>query len=64
MVQVGRPGKRVPLDFAAWTLATMTIPGLSASIVRACTWLGLGRVAPSINLFDIMTIYTRKSEAS
>ena len=64
LVQIGRPGKRVPLDFAAWKLARMTIPGLSAPVVRACARLGLGRVAPSINLFDIMTIYARKPESS
>ncbi len=60
LVQVGRPGKRVPLDFAVWKLAMMTIPALSAPLVRACARLGLGRVAPSINLFDIMTVYARK----
>ena len=60
LVQIGRPGKRVPLDFAAWKLATMTLPGLSAPVVQTCERLGLGRVAPSVNLFDIMTVYARK----
>jgi SAM-dependent methyltransferase len=64
LVRVGRPGKRVPLDFAAWKLAMMTVPGLSAPVVRACARLGLGRVAPSINLFDIMTVYARKPASS
>ena len=60
LVQIGRPGKRVPLDFAAWKLATMTLPGLSAPVIQTCERLGLGRVAPSVNLFDIMTVYARK----
>ena len=60
VVKIGRPGKRVPLDFAAWKLTTMTVPSLSASVVQACGRLGLGRVAPPVNLFDIMTVYARK----
>ena len=60
LVQIGRPGKRVPLDFAAWKLATMTVPGLSAAVVHTCARLGIGRVAPPVNLFDIMTVYARK----
>ncbi len=60
LVRIGRPAKRVPLDFAAWKLATMTVPGLSTAVVQTCSRLGLGRVAPSVNLFDIMTVYARK----
>ena len=60
LVQIGRPGKRVPLDFAAWKLATMTVPGLAAAVVQTGERLGLGRVAPPVNLFDIMTVYARK----
>ena len=60
LVQIGRPGKRVPLDFAAWKLATMTVPGLSPAVVRTCERLGLGRVAPPVNLLDIMTVFARK----
>jgi SAM-dependent methyltransferase len=60
LVQIGRPGKRVPLDFAAWKLATMTVPGLSLAVVRTCERLGLGRIAPLVNLRDIMTVYARK----
>ena len=59
-VQIFHPGKRVPLDFAAWKLATMTFPSLSAAVVQRCERLGLGRVAPPVNLFDIMTVYARK----
>ena len=60
LVEISRPGKRVPLDFAAWKLATMTVPGLSSAVVRTCERLGLGRVAPPVNLRDIMTVYARK----
>jgi SAM-dependent methyltransferase len=60
LVQISRPGKRVPLDFAAWKLTTMTVPSLSKTVVRACERLGLGRVAAPVNLYDIMTVYARR----
>ena len=62
LVQVSYLGKRVPLDFVAWKLTNMTIPALSSKIVRACEGLGLGSIAPSVNFFDIMTVYARKQD--
>ena len=63
MVRLERPGKRVPLDFAAWKAAAMIVPPLAPALLRAATGMGLGRLQPSINLLDIMTIYARKPGA-
>ncbi len=60
MNAVERPGKRVPLDFAAWKAAVIFVPPLAPAVLAAATRLGLGRVQPSVNLFDIMTVHARK----
>jgi SAM-dependent methyltransferase len=61
MVRLDRPGKRVPLDFAAWKLAQMVAPPIAARVLSAATRVGLGRVQPSINLRDIITVCARKA---
>lgn len=61
MVRLDRPGKRVPLDFAAWKLAQMVAPPIAARVLGAATRMGLGRVQPSINLRDIITVCARKA---
>ncbi|HUF46194.1 MAG TPA: class I SAM-dependent methyltransferase [Vicinamibacterales bacterium] len=60
MAALERPGKRVPLDFAAWKAASIVSPRLSAPVLRAASRLGLGQVQPVVNLRDIMTVYARK----
>ena len=60
MVRMDWPGKRVPLDFAAWKGSAMILPAAAPAVLRAATRLGLGRLQPSINLFDIMTVYARR----
>jgi SAM-dependent methyltransferase len=60
MVRLDRPGKRVPLDFAAWKAAVMIAPPLAPLVLKAATRLGLGRLRPSINLRDIMTVCARR----
>jgi len=60
MVGLARPGKRVPLDFAAWKAAVMIAPPVAPAVLRVATGMGLGRLRPSINLRDIMTIYAQK----
>jgi SAM-dependent methyltransferase len=60
LVRIGRPGKRVPIDFVAWKLAIMTVPRLAPTALRWCGALGLGRVSPRLNLGDILTLYARK----
>jgi SAM-dependent methyltransferase len=59
-VTVTRPGKRVPLDFALWKATSLTVPGLAPPVLRTAGRLGLGRLAPSINLLDIMTVFARR----
>jgi SAM-dependent methyltransferase len=61
MVQIDRPSKRVPLDFAAWKLAQVVVPPLAPRVLAGATRLGLGRVQPAINLRDIMTVAARKA---
>lgn len=60
MVAIERPGKRVPLDFAAWKVAAVAAPPLAPRVLALATRLGLGRLRPSINLLDIITVYARK----
>ncbi len=60
MARLDRSGKRVPLDFAAWKAAVMLAPPLAPAVLRMATALGLGRLQPSVNLGDIMTVYARK----
>lgn len=59
-VGIERPGKRVPLDFALWKTAVMIAPPLSQIVLRAASGMGLGRLRPSVNLGDIMTVIARK----
>jgi len=59
VVSVRRPGKRVPLDFAAWKAASLVAPRFAAPVARAAQRLGLGRLAPPVNLGDIMTVVAR-----
>ncbi len=63
-IEIHRPGKRVPLDFALWKLTSLAAPGLGRGVLRACVALGLGRIAPRINLGDIMTVYARKPQVA
>lgn len=60
-VSITRPGKRVPLDFAAWKLTNLLLPAVSPVALRLSRSLRLGRIAPFVNLFDIMTIHARKT---
>jgi len=60
LVRLVRPGKRVPLDFAAWKATLMVAPRLAPAALGAATRLGLGRLRPSVNLGDIMTVYAQK----
>jgi SAM-dependent methyltransferase len=60
MVRIDKPGKRVPLDFAAWKAAVMLAPSAAPAVLRAAGRLGLGRLQPSINLRDIMTVCARR----
>ena len=59
-IEIHKPGKRVPLDFALWKLTSLAAPGLRRGVLRACVTLGLGRIALRINLGDIMTVHARK----
>jgi len=61
MVRLDRPGKRVPLDFAAYKLAQIVAPPLAPRVLRAAARMGLDRVQPSINLRDIMTVCAKKA---
>lgn len=60
VVSIGRPGKRVPVDFMAWKLAVMTVPPLARTALRWAGAAGLGRVSLRLNLGDILTLYARK----
>ena len=62
VVEIGKPAKRVPLDFAVWKLADIMIPRVSTHILRGGERLRLGSIAPRVNLFDIMTVFARKPE--
>ena len=59
-VSIQYPGKRVPLDFMLWKLTNLFVPRASSKVVGITTLLRLGKIAPVINLGDIMTIYARK----
>ncbi len=54
----------MPLDFALWKLTSLASSGLGRGVLRACVALGLGRIAPRINLGDIMTVYARKPQVA
>lgn len=60
LVEIGTPGKRVPLDFLAWKLTWLAAPGLAPRVVALARGLRIGRLAPRVNLRDIMTVYARK----
>jgi len=59
-VVISKPGKRVPLGFALWKLASLVIPGAGSAALRLGALTHLGRLAPFVNLWDIMTIVARK----
>ena len=59
-VVVSKPGKRVPLDFALWKLASLVTPRAGSAALRLGALTHLGRLAPFVNLWDIMTIVARK----
>lgn len=56
------PGKRVPLDLIVSKVASLAGPKAAQSTLRAAAWLRMGRLAPRVNLFDIMTVTARKRE--
>lgn len=60
VLQIARPGKRVPLDFVVWKAAALTFPRLARPALAVARHVGLGRVAPVVNLHDIMTVVARK----
>lgn len=64
LVEIGTPGKRVPLDFLAWKLTWLAVPAIAPRVVALSERIGLGRLAPRVNLRDIMTVYARKPEAA
>ena len=53
-------GKRVPLDFMIWKLTYVFLPRLSPLSLRASKMLRLGKIAPVVNLRDIMTVVAIK----
>ncbi len=63
IVSVRRPGKRVPLDFMMWKVALLFLPRASVAARRWGARLRLGKVAPRINFFDIMTVTARRPAA-
>ncbi|MDP6373150.1 MAG: class I SAM-dependent methyltransferase [Vicinamibacterales bacterium] len=63
-VSVSRPGKCVPLDFAFWKAATLITPRAGPVALRLSAAAHLGRLAPFVNLGDIMTVLARKRPSS
>lgn len=63
ILSVSKPGKRVPLDFAFWKLATLVAPRAGGAALRLGAAIRLGRLAPFVNLRDIMTVVARKRPA-
>ena len=63
ILSVSKPGKRVPLDFAFWKLATLVTPRAGGAALRLGAAIRLGRLAPLVNLRDIMTVVARKRPA-
>ena len=59
-VVVSKPGKRVPLDFALWKLVSLVTPRAGSAALRLGALTHLGRLAPLVNLWDIMTVVARK----
>lgn len=59
-LSVAYPGKRVPVDFMLQKCAGMLWPEAGRQVLRMATRVGLGNVAPTVNLGDIMTLYARK----
>ncbi len=53
-------GKRVALDFMFRKLTQTIVPGMSDVVLRLSNGLRLGKIVPVVNLWDIMTVYTRK----
>ncbi|HJO39554.1 MAG TPA: class I SAM-dependent methyltransferase [Vicinamibacterales bacterium] len=63
-VSVSKPGKRVPLDFAVWKAATLITPKAGPVALRLSAAAHLGRLAPFVNLGDIMTVLARKRSSA
>jgi SAM-dependent methyltransferase len=53
-------GKRVPADFMLWKLASLAHPGLGERALHLANYFKLERLAPQVNLWDIMTVIARK----
>jgi len=61
LISISYPGKRVPLDFMIHKLSRLFLPKASNSVLRLVKLFRLGKVVPTVNLADIMTIQARKS---
>ncbi len=59
-ISITWPGKRVPFDFVTWKLTNLFLPNAGALVLRINKALRLGKLAPFVNLYDIMTVYARK----
>ena len=62
LFSISKPGKHVPLDFVAWKLANLFAPFAERFVLRGAEVIGLGRIAPVINLGDIMTVIAQKPD--
>ena len=62
LFSISKPGKHVPLDFVAWKLANLFAPFAERFVLRGAEVIGLGRLAPVINLGDIMTVIAQKPD--
>ena len=60
-ISIVHSGKRVPLDFVIWKLTYLAHQGASNFVLRLATLFRLGKIAPIINLGDIMTVYACKA---
>jgi predicted TPR repeat methyltransferase len=60
VITISRDGKYVPVDFIAWKATFLLMPSLARYVVSLARKIGLGRIAPYINLGDIMTVVARK----
>ena len=52
----------MPLDFVAWKLANLFAPFAERFVLRGAEVIGLGRIAPVIDLGDIMTVIAQKPD--
>jgi hypothetical protein len=58
-ISISYPGKRVPLDFMVYKMLYMVRPELGRFAARLLKGR-LGRIAPVVNFYDIMTVTARK----